>query len=1036
MAEKPTYQELEKRVGELDRKLAQRKQTEEALRASAKKYRHLVENANEAILVAQAGTFVFTNEKGENLFGYSGDELASRPLTDFIHEEDRELVKERHERRLKGEILPDIYPFKIICKAGEVKWVELKVARFSWEDKPSTLCFFTDITEQKVAETALRESEENYRNLFSTAQVGLARTRISDGKVLECNQKMAEIFGYESVENFITEYVFSDNYVDSQLRERMLEEVKKTGILNNFEAEFYAKDKSKIWARFDTRILPEKGYMEDVVVDITEQKVAETALRESEEKYRRIFENSVVGFFQSIPEGRFLSVNPAFAEMLGYESPDELIAQISDIATQYYANPEDRRRYKQILQKSKTVKSFEFKVKRKDGSQIWVSNSTRAYFNQDGTVDHYEGIVIDITERKQAEKALWYEREQLLSIFDSIDEVIYLSDPNTYEILYANKAMKDAFQKDLVGGLCYREFQGFDSPCHFCTNDIILKQKYATYHWEYHNPVLDKDYAIIDRIIKWPDGRDVRFELAIDISERKRVGDALKESEAKHRIVLEANPDPVVVYDMTGTVTYLNPAFTQVFGWSLKERIGKKLDVFVPDQAWPETKMMIDKVIAGEAFSGLETHRYTKEGRLIPVSISAATYRDLEDNQVGTVVNLRDISEQKRLEAQLQKAQKLEAIGILAGGLAHDFNNILAAIVGNIDLAKYEIRPEVGISENLSEAEKASFRAKELTKQLITFSKGGEPIKVIGSIGDLVKETTSLNISGSKARCEFSPPENLWLAEFDEGQMKHAIKNLIDNAIEAMPDGGSIDVVAENVEIDSETKESSLPLSKGKYIKIAISDTGIGISEDHLSKIFDPYFSTKEMGVQKGMGMGLATAYSIINRHKGHIIAESESGVGTTFALYLPAAVEEIVGKEPVKRIEPGKHTVLTGRILVMDDEEMIRKLATKVLNRLGYEPELAQDGAEAIELYKRAMNSDKPFDAVILDLTVKGGMGGKDAVKELLEINPQVKAIVSSGYSNDPEMTAFKKYGFVGTLPKPYAMNDLKDVLNKVILE
>ncbi len=532
-------------------------------------------------------------------------------------------------------------------------------------------------------------------------------------------------------------------------------------------------------------------------------------------------------------------------------------------------------------------------------------------------------------------------------------------------------------------------------------------------------------------------GQKIGFRGIIrDVSERKQAEDALKESEAKHRTVLEGNPDPVLVYDMTGKVIYLNPAFTQVFGWSLKECIGKKMDVFVPDEAWPQTKMMIDKVIAGEAFSGIETHRYSKEGRLIPVSISGATYRDLEGNQVGTVVNLRDVSGPKRLEAQLQQAQKMEAIGILAGGLAHDFNNLLAIITGNIDLAKDDVKPEVRISENLAEAEKASFRAKELIKQLITFSKGGEPVKEVSSIVDLVKDTTNLNISGSDARCVFSLPENLWLAEFDEGLMKHAIKNLVDNAIEAMPDGGSIDVVAENVEIDSETKESDLPLSKGKYIKIAIKDKGIGIPEDHLSKIFDPYFSTKEIGVQKGMGMGLSTTYSIINRHEGHITAKSELGVGTTFTIYLPVAVEEIVGIEPVKMVEPKKPAVLTRRILVMDDEEMIRKLSTKVLSRLGYEPELAQDGAEAIELYKRAMDSAKPFDAVILDLTVKGGMGGKDAVKELLEINPQVKAIVSSGYSNDPEMTDFRKYGFVGALPKPYAKKDLKDVLDKIIKE
>ncbi len=264
--------------------------------------------------------------------------------------------------------------------------------------------------------------------------------------------------------------------------------------------------------------------------------------------------------------------------------------------------------------------------------------------------------------------------------------------------------------------------------------------------------------------------------------------------------------------------------------------------------------------------------------------------------------------------------------------------------------------------------------------------------------------------------------------------MKHAVKNLIVNAVESMPDGGSIVLKAENFNISLGTIEKSLPLSEGKYVKISIKDHGIGIPEEHLSKIFDPYFSTKERGIEKGMGLGLATTYSIINRHDGHITAESKIGVGTTFIIYLPAAIEKIVGIEPVKVLEPEKPAVRTGRILVMDDEEAIRRLSKEMLSRLGYEPELAKDGAETIELYKRAMDSGKPFDAVILDLTIKGGAGGKEVIKQIMKIDLDIKAIVSSGYSNDPVMTNFRAYGFIGALPKPYSKKDLKDMLNQVL--
>ena len=385
------------------------------------------------------------------------------------------------------------------------------------------------------------------------------------------------------------------------------------------------------------------------------------------------------------------------------------------------------------------------------------------------------------------------------------------------------------------------------------------------------------------------------------------------------------------------------------------------------------------------------------------------------------------------MEAQFQHAQKMESIGILAGGIAHDFNNLLSIIMGNISMAKDDVKPEYGVIEFLSEAEEACLRSQELTTQLITFSKGGAPVKKTGPIGDLVKETTNLLLRGSNVKSEFLFPDDLWLVKFDEGQMKHAVKNIIDNAVESMLDGGSIDIRTENFEISSETIEKSLPLSEGNYVRISIQDHGVGIPEEHLSKIFDPYFSTKDRGIQKGMRLGLATTYSIINRHDGHITVESEVGVGTTFTIYLPAHEKEVIALEPIEIPKPEKLEIHTGKILLMDDEKSIRKVTKQMLSRLGYDPDFAKDGTEAIELYQEAIESGKPFEAVILDLTIKEGMGGVETMKKLMEIYPQVRAIVSSGYSNDPVMTDFREYGFIGALPKPYTKKDLRNMLNKI---
>jgi len=304
---------------------------------------------------------------------------------------------------------------------------------------------------------------------------------------------------------------------------------------------------------------------------------------------------------------------------------------------------------------------------------------------------------------------------------------------------------------------------------------------------------------------------------------------------------------------------------------------------------------------------------------------------------------------------------------------------------------------------------------------LLTFAKGGAPVKEIASIKAILKESSSFVLRGSKSGCEFSIAEDLWSAEVDVGQISQVINNVVINADQAMPEGGIIQVVATNLMIEG---SHGLPVKPGRYINISISDQGVGIAEKHLLKIFDPYFTTK----QEGSGLGLATNYSIIKKHDGHITVESRLGVGTTFHIYLLASYKAIPEKEKVKVIKG------QGRILVMDDEASLRKIAGRILEKLGYEPEFAKNGAEAIRMVNEAQESEKPYHAVILDLTIPGGMGGKDAVNKLLEIDPEVKAIVSSGYSDDPVMSNFQEYGFKGMMPKPFTSQSLSKVLHEVL--
>lgn len=476
---------------------------------------------------------------------------------------------------------------------------------------------------------------------------------------------------------------------------------------------------------------------------------------------------------------------------------------------------------------------------------------------------------------------------------------------------------------------------------------------------------------------------------------------------------------------------YVSPAYEKIWGRTCQS-------LYAQPRSWIDAIHFEDRERIQAALEKQICGEYDEEYRILRPDGSIRWIRDRAfpvRNELGEVHRIvgiaTDITDRKKMEAELLKAQKLESIGVLAGGIAHDFNNILTAILLNISLAKMKVDPEDEIFKNLDEAEKASLRAKDLTQQLLTFSRGGAPIKKTASIAELVKDSANFALRGSNVRCEFSIPEDLWVVEVDEGQMSQVIHNLILNAQQAMPEGGVIKVTAENKMVGPEGGQG-LPLPMGPYIKLSISDQGTGIPTEHLPKIFDPYFTTK----QKGSGLGLATTYSIIKKHDGYIGVESKLGVGTTFYIYLPASQKKTpLHKDSTKAGIETYSEMSKKRILVMDDEEILREVISQILEQMGYEVELSRDGVEAIELYKKAMELHQPFEVVIMDLTIPGGMGGKETLRRLLEINPQVKAIVSSGYSNDPIMAEYKQYGFRGVIAKPYKIEELSQTLQKVIM-
>ncbi|MBL7177914.1 MAG: PAS domain S-box protein [Desulfobacteraceae bacterium] len=525
-------------------------------------------------------------------------------------------------------------------------------------------------------------------------------------------------------------------------------------------------------------------------------------------------------------------------------------------------------------------------------------------------------------------------------------------------------------------------------------------------------------------------------ELETEALEIKRAKEALRESEERFRNVADFTYDWEYWIGPDGHYIYISPSCERITGYSPEWFVndpGLFEKIVHPDDHSVVVSHIREEQKQEEVFS-IDFRIITRSGEELWISHNCQPVYGTDGNYLGRRASNRDISKRKKMQEELLKAKKLESLGVLAGGIAHDFNNMLAAVLGKISIAQMETKPGTKAFELLTEAENAGMRAKGLTAKLITFSKGGDPFKQEVSIGEFVKDSVSSALSGSDIDSEFTIPDDLWPVNIDEVQMKHVIHNIVTNAVEAISGQGTIKVSCENVEIG---EKDGLTLKAGKYVKISLKDQGYGIPEENLSKIFDPYYSTKEMGTDKGMGLGLSISHSIVKKHGGLITVESELGVGTTFFICLPESDLGLrnAGLGLERKLRTKKKPIIGKRkILVMDDEEMVRDVTAAMLSKIGYEVELAKEGSEAIEMYIKDKESDQSYDGVILDLTNKIGMGGKEAIKKLLEIDPDVKAIVSTGYSYDPIVTKFREYGFCGALTKPFSMDELGKTVRKVL--
>jgi PAS domain S-box-containing protein len=721
--------------------------------------------------------------------------------------------------------------------------------------------------------------------------------------------------------------------------------------------------------------------------------------------------------------GRLKCVSDSFFREFGYKAMNP-----EDVETALWHRPEERQRFMENIKKtivSQRAENDDHLVLSGDGQEIRIRIQFACIIIQD------QDPVCACLLVKNPPPSLT--EQKLLNLDGNIFQIITekaLSGitlvNDRLDIIYANPAAVEIYGYDSLEEAKKASILNSIAPESL---ELVVERTKNRLLGHENSPritykIIRKDGQIRDVEVMsdtvYVNGMKCQLNSIIDITDRIQAEGEVQKACSEWRRTFDTISDIIMNIDSDYKITRVNKAATDILGLSFHEILSQKCFRLIHGTDAPPEYCPHSKTLVNGKENTAEIFEQNLERNFL---ITTTPMLDDAGNITGSVHVMHDITEKRKMEKDLLRAQKLESLGVLAGGIAHDFNNILTTVLGNISLAKMMLNPEDKIFNSLNDAEKASLRAKDLTQQLLTFSMGGEPIKETASIVNLIKDSARFALRGSNVRCEFSIPDDLWVVEIDEGQINQVISNLIINADQAMPEGGVINVNAENVTIAS---EKVLPLEHGKYVKISIRDHGIGIASEYLHKIFDPYFTTKH----KGSGLGLATTYSIVNKHDGYIDVESELGVGTTFYIHLPASEKELLEKKDSEE----RSFIGKGKILFMDDEKDIRNFVGKLLKGIGYDVEFARDGAEAIELYKKAMKSGHPFDAVILDLTVPGGMGGKKAIEKLLKIDPDVKAIVSSGYSTDPVMAEYKKYGFCGVVAKPYKVNELSEILYKAI--
>lgn len=738
-------------------------------------------------------------------------------------------------------------------------------------------------------------------------------------------------------------------------------------------------------------------------------------------------DHATIAAFIISSDSTIIYANEAASRLLGYPKEKIISKKVLDLIT-IYNEDTWKPHFDQLREKKVIVYESEFPDKKYNKIPVEVHANYLMFGGQEFDI----AFAQNISERKKKDMEIMRIQKQQKAILDNIPDITWLKDTQGRYLTVNESFAKTCglSVEEIIGKTDFDIFPEQIARMNICDDEEVVRLKIRKF---IDQPIITKDgeekFMTSFKTPVYNESGEIIATTgsARDITDRKKMEKALIWERDYSASIIRQTPAIICSLKIDGTINFINPAGEEITGYRSEELVGKNWwEIFYPQDAKEKIEFYRNQLISKD-IRDTEMSIEAKDG--LKKTILWNFIRRVESSgEISEIIGFgNDITNRIQMESELFKAKKLDSLSILAGGIAHDFNNLLTTILGNISLARMDADSDI-----LQRAEQGALRAKELSRQLLTFSKGGAPVKKTLSIVDLVKETANFVLRGSKIKSAFSNTGGVCSSEIDEGQICQVINNLIINSMQSMPDGGTINIAVEDVILDQTRLHG---ITQKDFVRIVIQDQGIGIPEENLHKIFDPFFTTKE----EGSGLGLSICYSIIKKHNGFIKVESESNKGTKFEIYLPSSSNlksdsNLCPNQINESLSNTNKSSKKKKILIMDDDESVRILLSKALDKLGYETDTANDGDEVIKKYKRALELNNIYDAVIMDLTVPGGMGGKDAMEQLIKINPSIIAIVSSGYSNDPVIAEYEKYGFKSVIPKPYEMSLLNEVVTKVV--